>query len=28
MFDQSFKGVDTKVLSLLALLPNKTEAEQ
>jgi hypothetical protein len=28
MFDQSFKGVDTKLLSLLALLSNKTNEMQ
>jgi hypothetical protein len=28
MFDQSFKDVDTKVLSLLALLSNKTKEMQ
>jgi hypothetical protein len=28
MFDQSLKGVDTTVVSQLALLPNKTEEEQ
>jgi hypothetical protein len=28
MFDRSFKGVDTKLLSLLALLSNKTNEMQ
>jgi hypothetical protein len=28
MFDQFFKGVDTKLLSLLALLSNKTNERQ
>jgi hypothetical protein len=28
MFDQSFKGVDTQLLSLLALLSNKTNEMQ